>query len=46
LKEGESCEVDDKEGKGYLANYPLIVEKVETSDDKKDEIINDQAKEI
>lgn len=33
LKEGDVCEVHDEEGKGYIANYPQILCKVESDEE-------------
>jgi len=46
LKEGETLEVDDKEGKGYVANYPMIVEKIETDDTQQGVEINDLQRQV
>lgn len=48
LKPGESCEVDDGQGRGYLANYPQVFEKVDVAitDDEKDAQLATQAEQI
>ena len=42
LKPGECCEVEDQEGKGYIANYSNILEKIDTKlteNEKEEKII-------